>query len=104
MPIQNSDIARIVNQVADLLEFNGSNTFPIRVYRNAAHLATMQPAEKTLKRPCKNWPGSFKRCVRNPFPRNCLMLYQVSKRWPEVRLREMSETGLKREKNVRKVF
>ena len=36
MPIHNTDIARIFNQVADLLEIKGSNPFRVRAYRNAA--------------------------------------------------------------------
>jgi DNA polymerase (family X) len=36
MPIQNSEIADIFNQVAALLEIDGANTFRIRAYQNAA--------------------------------------------------------------------
>jgi DNA polymerase (family 10) len=36
MPIHNSDIAEIFNQVADLLEILGENPFRIRAYRNGA--------------------------------------------------------------------
>jgi len=36
MPIHNSDIARILNDVADLLDIQGENEFRIRAYRNAA--------------------------------------------------------------------
>ncbi|MCJ7717469.1 MAG: helix-hairpin-helix domain-containing protein [Anaerolineales bacterium] len=36
MPIHNSEIARIFNKVADLLEIKGENPFRIRAYRNAA--------------------------------------------------------------------
>ncbi len=36
MPIYNSDIERIFNQVADLLEISGANPFRVRAYRNAA--------------------------------------------------------------------
>jgi len=36
MPIHNSDIVRIFNQVADLLEIGNANPFRVRAYRNAA--------------------------------------------------------------------
>ncbi|MEJ2697410.1 MAG: DNA polymerase/3'-5' exonuclease PolX [Candidatus Sulfobium sp.] len=36
MPIHNSDIADIFNEIADLLEIQGANQFRIRAYRNAA--------------------------------------------------------------------
>ncbi len=36
MPIHNSDISRILKQVADLLEIKGANPFRVRAYRNAA--------------------------------------------------------------------
>jgi DNA polymerase (family 10) len=37
MPVHNSDIADIFNQIADYLEIEGENPFRIRAYRNAAH-------------------------------------------------------------------
>jgi len=36
MPVQNSDISKIFNQLADLLEIKGDNPFRIRAYRMAA--------------------------------------------------------------------
>jgi len=36
MPVHNSEIAKILNQVADLLDIRGENQFRIRAYRNAA--------------------------------------------------------------------
>ncbi len=36
MPVHNSDIAAIFNQVADLLEIQNANQFRVRAYRNAA--------------------------------------------------------------------
>jgi len=36
MPVVNSDIARIFNQMADLLEIKSANPFRVRAYRNAA--------------------------------------------------------------------
>lgn len=43
MPIHNSDIARIFNQVADLLEIKEANPFRVRAYRNAARTVGDQP-------------------------------------------------------------
>lgn len=36
MPVQNSDVADIFNEVADLLEIEGGNPFRVRAYRDAA--------------------------------------------------------------------
>jgi DNA polymerase (family 10) len=36
VPVQNSEIAQIFNEAADLLEIEGANQFRIRAYRNAA--------------------------------------------------------------------
>lgn len=36
LPINNNDVAQIFNQVADLLEIQGENTFRVRAYRNAS--------------------------------------------------------------------
>ncbi|WJW76631.1 DNA polymerase/3'-5' exonuclease PolX [Thiohalobacter sp. IOR34] len=36
MPVHNEDIARIFDQIADLLEIEGANPFRIRAYRNAS--------------------------------------------------------------------
>ena len=43
MPIHNSDISRIFNQVADLLEIKEANPFRVRAYRNAARTISDQP-------------------------------------------------------------
>ena len=37
MPVQNTDIAGIFDEIADFLEIEGENPFRIRAYRNAAH-------------------------------------------------------------------
>ena len=37
MPVHNSEVSGIFNQVADLLEIEGANQFRVRAYRNAAH-------------------------------------------------------------------
>ena len=42
MPVYNSDVANIFNQVADLLEIEGANPYRVRAYRNAARtIATL---------------------------------------------------------------
>jgi DNA polymerase (family 10) len=38
MPVHNADIAAVFEEIADLLEIEGANTFRIRAYRNAAHI------------------------------------------------------------------
>lgn len=38
MPKHNADIAAIFEEIADLLEIQGSNPFRIRAYRNAARV------------------------------------------------------------------
>ncbi len=43
MPITNPDVARIFNQIADLLEIQGANVFRVRAYRNAARTISDQP-------------------------------------------------------------
>ena len=37
MPVHNSDIADVFDQIADYLEIEGENPFRIRAYRNAVH-------------------------------------------------------------------
>ncbi len=43
MPVQNSDISNIFNEVADLLEIEGANQFRVRAYRNAARAVSSLP-------------------------------------------------------------
>lgn len=38
MPIHNADIAKIFDEIADLLEIEGANAFRVRAYRNAARV------------------------------------------------------------------
>jgi DNA polymerase (family 10) len=45
MPVLNSDVARIFNRVADLLEIGSANAFRIRAYRNAARTVSSLPKE-----------------------------------------------------------
>lgn len=40
MPVHNADVARVFDQVADLLELAGENPFRIRAYRNASRMLT----------------------------------------------------------------
>jgi len=40
MPIHNADIAAIFEQIADLLEIEGANSFRVRAYRSAARQLT----------------------------------------------------------------
>jgi DNA polymerase (family 10) len=43
MPVLNSDVARIFNRVADLLEIESENPYRVRAYRNAARTVTGLP-------------------------------------------------------------
>ncbi len=38
MPVLNPDIARVFDEIADLLEIEDANPFRVRAYRNAARL------------------------------------------------------------------
>ena len=40
MPISNSDIAGIFDEVADFLEIKGDNPFRVRAYRNASRVVS----------------------------------------------------------------
>lgn len=52
MPVHNSDIADIFNQVADLLEIQGANQFRVRAYRNASRTVgdLSQSASEIIKK------------------------------------------------------
>ncbi|MBW2505171.1 MAG: hypothetical protein JRE16_11475 [Deltaproteobacteria bacterium] len=43
MPIHNTDIARIFNRIADLLEISNASPFRVRAYRNAARTIVDKP-------------------------------------------------------------
>jgi DNA polymerase (family 10) len=43
MPVLNSDVARIFNRLADLLEIESANPFRVRAYRNAARTVSSLP-------------------------------------------------------------
>lgn len=45
MPVHNSDVAAVFEEIADLLEIEGSNPFRIRAYRNAARTVRDLPRE-----------------------------------------------------------
>lgn len=45
MPVYNSDIARIFDEIADLLELQAANPFRIRAYRQAARMLSEQPRD-----------------------------------------------------------
>ena len=45
MPIHNEDVARIFDQIADLLEIQGANSFRVRAYRNASREVRGLPKE-----------------------------------------------------------
>jgi DNA polymerase (family 10) len=45
MPVHNADITAIFEEIADLLEIEGANTFRIRAYRNAARILGDLPQE-----------------------------------------------------------
>ena len=48
MPVLNSDIARSLDKLADLLELEGANPFRIRAYRNAARVVGELPRAITV--------------------------------------------------------
>ncbi len=49
MPVYNRDVARILDQVADLLEIEGADSFRVRAYRNAAQsISTMSREVATM--------------------------------------------------------
>lgn len=43
MPVQNADVSKIFNKLADLLDIQGANPFRVRAYRNAARTVTSLP-------------------------------------------------------------
>jgi DNA polymerase (family 10) len=45
MPVHNADIIAVFEEIADLLEIEGANTFRIRAYRNAARILGDLPQE-----------------------------------------------------------
>jgi len=51
VPIQNAEIAKIFNDIANLLEIEGANAFRVRAYRDAARTID-QPVNKILRVLC----------------------------------------------------
>lgn len=47
MPVLNSDIARSLDKLADLIELEGGNPFRIRAYRNAARVVGELPRSRS---------------------------------------------------------
>jgi DNA polymerase (family 10) len=47
VPLHNEDIARVFDEIADLLEIRGENPFRIRAYRNGAREVRLLPGELT---------------------------------------------------------
>ena len=45
MPVHNTDIASIFEEIADFLEIEGANPFRVRAYRNAARTVSGLGAE-----------------------------------------------------------
>jgi len=96
MPIVNADVATVFDEIADLLEVQGANTFRVRAYRNAARmLSELGRSVKTMvdqgedldklpgigsalaARSQKSWPPALVRswnaCARScrPSSRSC---------------------------------
>lgn len=61
MPVENTEVARLFREVADLLELQGANAFRIRAYQNAARTVEElpQPVEELV-------PGNGKRLTDLP--------------------------------------
>jgi DNA polymerase (family X) len=59
MPLDNVSIARILGEIADLLELKGENPFKIRAYRNAADSVANnpEPAAGLDEARLREWPG-----------------------------------------------
>jgi hypothetical protein len=68
MPVLNSDIARGLDKLADLLELEGANPFRIRAYRNAARVVGELPRAITVMtaagKELAELPGSAKTSQR----------------------------------------
>ena len=43
MPLPNAEIARVLREIADLLEIQNANPFRVRAYRNAARTVEEHP-------------------------------------------------------------
>ena len=59
MPLDNSSIARVLGEIADLLELRAENPFKIRAYRNAADIVgnSPEPIAGLDAAGLRGWPG-----------------------------------------------
>ena len=75
MPHDNASIARLLGEIADLLELKGENPFKIRAYRNAAEVVAGSPDQAAGRsdEELRGWPGIGRDL--------------------SIRIREISETG-----------
>ncbi len=67
MPVHNSDIAEIFNEIADLLEIQGDNPFRVRAYRNASRSVSSLERDD----PMLTNASSFEPITSEPMPRLC---------------------------------
>lgn len=56
MPVHNADVAALFEEIADLLEIEGSNPFRIRAYRNAVRTLRDFPHEVGVMLSIKSIP------------------------------------------------
>jgi DNA polymerase (family 10) len=58
-PLENAAIARVLSEIADLLELKGDNAFKIRAYRNAVELVSHAPdrVASQSEEQLRAWPG-----------------------------------------------
>jgi DNA polymerase (family 10) len=57
MPVHNTDIAGIFDEIADFLEIEGANPFRVRAYRNAARTAAR--ISQNCRALAKSWLPKF---------------------------------------------
>ena len=57
MPVHNADIARLFDEIADLLELEDENPFRIRAYRNAARVVGELSLDIAAHQALKTWSG-----------------------------------------------
>ena len=58
-PLENLAIARILTEIADMLELKGENPFKVRAYRNGADIVanTPEPVAALDEKGLQQWPG-----------------------------------------------
>lgn len=111
MPVQNSEIAQIFSEAADLLEIEGANQFRIRAYRNAARTIEGYP-DRLYKmvesdKPIDDIPGigedlaeKIKEIVETG---NLVFLEELRSRTPQSLIKLLNISGLG-QKRVQKLF